>query len=752
MEDPTSLDRRFEDIEMLVIPDEDEEINSSSETEGLSDGSSDSDIRNLFSTKTSYIDLQEWLLSDKPLEFKFDETKYKKSLNMKDDSFSNIYVNYVKGMYKSIESLSKTLPNEQKPVEKFGIIVDDTEKEIKSNRNSQINDAFDAILVRLDEFLSELEVIEDIDDENVTRFQNLYSILECLQANHFYANLTNKPELLTQWINRFDHIPDDEVAEEIMVNSPKPYLNSQFWNVFIVQLITRGLFPQAAESISKSKYEELSEKSPELYELITNFKILISEYPNFALKNQFPSWKLSACDIRDSISQYRKSIEIAEHKQILNQIYDLLCIVTGLPKTIANYCDSWYSVFVALSLFKIRDDDSVYREYYDLAIQEKPLAPLVENDIYDVADHCFTDIIQENFLKVIKTIHDFDPSTAAYISKLLELKGYLQIYYTGTEKRSLNNLIEKRTFSEYFLTRHAFESLNIHELVPVGIGLLLNENISPNAIRSKQIVADFLPRFNCITNDDLEWALTICAKLDLTKTSRELYYIHGMKSLDEGHIFESLNMLVNSINKESEDGRYDGMKQIHYITWELIFQDSLINNRPIKDELINNIVGNNVDESFYVHPVIRHCLAPYAVLYGFFNSIEIDHSDKVSKCLSILNHLLRFNYLPKKFYSLLLAQYLPFLTNSKLRFELSDLMIIIDLIDNFETSVTKEQKENAEELYNYAINHFEDDLSAYDWRMVLKETSREVPKTIDQLIKMIRVEIISITGKVFIDV
>ena len=54
-----------------------------------------------------------------------------------------------------------------------------------------------------------------------------------------------------------------------------------------------------------------------------------------------------------------------------------------------------------------------------------------------------------------------------------------------------------------------------------------------------------LPNYICNTNDDLEWALTICANLNLVSTARQLYYQAGLKSLEEGYMYEALNNFVN---------------------------------------------------------------------------------------------------------------------------------------------------------------------------------------------------------------
>ena len=122
------------------------------------------------------------------------------------------------------------------------------------------------------------------------------------------------------------------------------------------------------------------------------------------------------------------------------------------------------------------------------------------------------------------------------------------------------------------------------------------------------------------------------------------------------------------------------MRQVHHIVWDIIFQDSLVNNRPIKDELINNIISHKVDSSFEIHPVIRQCLSPYAVLIEFFKSLEQSRSTRAMDNLSKLVHLIRFNHLPKKYYPLLLCQIIPFLIDSDMKFQLPDLIVIISLI------------------------------------------------------------------------
>ncbi|KAK6459216.1 protein in nuclear pore complex may function in nuclear envelope integrity may also be [Scheffersomyces xylosifermentans] len=753
-------ERNFDDIEVLEIPDDD----TTSETEGISDSSTTSNKvvdRRIYVEEKPYIELQEWLDSRTPLEFQFNKAQYNKSVRA-DDNYSQSYVKYVNSLYKSIESISeKDISRVDLETEEFtiGFTEEDSDRTIaREHAFEQIDQEFEKILTNLQVFLQEIESDGDSYDENGLQLHSLLYMLQCLHANYFYGDVKLKPEFIAKWVNVFYQKPADELAQSVMINTRTPYTHPQFWNTYVSQLITRGLLTQVVEVIAHSRYEELEESCPELYSTISDLSLLIENYRPLALKGQFSQWKLSACEFRDSLAKVKLASTNAQHGIMLSQIYDLSCIITGLPKTIAAHSETWYEVYVALSLYSIRDDNALYKEFYNVAITEKP-PPTFEDESLDIAqlsEECFKNILEENFLKVLKTFHDLEPATASYVSKLLELRGYLNNYYSSQNNaRSVEALLNKRTISEYFLTRHAFECLNIHKLVPVGIGLLLNRDIatSTQSIEyNSDVIANFLPQFKCETNDDLEWALTICAKLNLVSTAREMYYIYGLKSLEDGYVFEALNMFVNCYDPTSfdRDNKNEGMKQVHRIVWDMIFQDSLVNNRPANDDLINNIVTSKVDKSLKIHPVIRQCLSPYAVLNDFFHSLNSNELTLIKK-FSKLIHLLKFSYLPKKFYPLLLSQYLPYLYDANSEFQLPDLIVIIDVIDSYYAQSSEVELKEGEELYQYSINHIEEVTQPYDWRILLQNRKVELPQNLKELIKTIRNAIVSKIGKVYIE-
>lgn len=773
MPEYTNFESKFDDIDMLEIPDDDDGENSnensiSSETEGISD-SSDSSKNSydqsspvaIFKSDKEYIDLSDWLNTQKTLEFKFEAQKYRKGTE-KARPFDEKYISYINNIFKTIEKLTEDditrfdLEEDDSPI---GLVMDLTGSRAKQVQKFQkIDEAFKQIIDYLQNLVNSI-LREEQESYDFQCLQHVLYILECFEANNFYFDIQQKPELIIKWVNTFDPKPDPELLNDVMVNTPQPYLHPQFWNTCISQLLTRGLFTQIHEVIEYSQYHELKEKCPELHAVIGDMDTLLSNYTSHSSKGQFTAWKLLACEFRDSLSSVRnESITETNYKLIIDQIYDLACIFTGLPKTISSYCDTWYEVYLALSLYQIRDSNEVYVDYFKTAVSEKPPSDIFHDeneDIDGLTEACFLNILENNYLKVLETLHELDPPTTAYLAELMELRLLLRGYYfdvTVTSSASFEDLLNRRTVSEYFLTRHAYDCLNIHELVPVGIGLLLNNVVctSNNATSTnRKVIAAFLPNYICNTNDDLEWALTICANLNLVSTARQLYYQAGLKSLKDGYIYEALNNFVNCYDPTllSGENHSEGMKKVHYIVWDLIFSNCLVRNRPIEDDLINNIVDKKVNTNIKMHPVIQQCLAPYAVLKEFYETLP-QRDIKLSNKLSKLIHLLKFNYLPKKFVPLLLAQFIPFLIDPNTTFQLPDLVIIIELLDNYESDRNEKELTEGADLYLYSINNIGSGADENDWRKLLGKDN--LPKDVDLFTRMLRNQIAAKVGKVFI--
>lgn len=732
----------FDDIEMLNIPDDSSLTLSPTDSMGSANSSQNA-------IEKKYPLLQDWLHKRADLEFQFDPAAYKSSTKQ-DHGFYSVHANYITAIYKVTEELTNSdvqlSPEDDDDGEPLGLVTTlggFGKNSAKEAKISKINQAFSLILDNYRDFVDAVK--DDLHEEDVDAYYDLQSLLECIYANVFPSTDRQRPELITSWINKFDPKPDNDLIEEIIYNTPTPYLHPQFWTTYMGELLTRGMFEQASMSLKSSKYSELEQSCPQLHAIISDFETLVSSYTSMALKGQFPEWKRTACEMRDNYKKLKEGITEGPHVVIASQVRDLLGVITGLPKTISSFVSTWYELYAALSLYQVRDDDdSVYDDYYKLAVKEKGT---IASDIEDA----FHDLFHQSYLRVILAVDRYDPPTAAYVSKLFELRGLLRPYYEEVLADSLGgaNPSSPRLISDYLLIRHSFECLESHQLVPVALGILIHPIVSLNEenIRlSKEVVDRFLPHYKCYTNDDMEWALTICSKLDLSHTVKKLYLQQGERSLDDGHLYEAMNMLANCYDEFPSEELAIAMKKIHYIVWEVLFATALLQSKPFEDELIQNFITRKVDESFVCHPLIRLCLAPYAVFVEYLQCM--DDPGAFSKKLSRIFHLIRFKFIPKKFVPLLFAQLLPLFEEKY--FKLQDLIVIIELIDAFE-ALLAQKPEEISEPYHTAVEQASTVDVASDWRCVLKVRGAEIPPDVTMLIKTLRESIVVKIGKVYIN-
>lgn len=735
---------QFEDIVMLDIPDDPVAYLSSDEI--ATPQNLDEQKRPI---KREYPKLQLWLLNDSDLELNFDEKLYSDSIHA-DDEFSNAQAHYVTLIYKIVADLvlkgidSGLGIEEEKEI--IGVISANSQ-DMGRNKDelyklAMINDAFSKIA---SEFRAFVDLVKDsVSEEEAVAFEDLLSIFDCLEATCFTPSERNRPEMILLWINNYDPRPENDFINSIMYNTPTPYKHSQFWTLYLGTLLLRGLFQQAESSLKSSKFEELAETCPDLHSIIEDFITLVGTYTSMALKGQFAEWKYTVCEFRDNFKDMKGGISDPVNVTIASQIHDLLCLMSGLPKSTAMFVSTWYEMYGASSLYQVRDDPDVYADYYKLAVHEKGI------DIESPLDEIFRNIMEKNYLQVVLLIHDLDAATAAYLSKLFELRGFFASYYVDlTEQRLLKHKpAEKRCVSDYLLTRHSFECFEVHKLVPVAMGVLLTPLITClNMEQKRSMIKVFLPNYQCLTNDDLEWALTICTKTNLPEVVRRLLLKRGETSLHEGYLYEAMNALVACCDEKNDsEESVEAMKKIHSIVWDILFQDVLLNSSPVPDELLNNIIADDVDSEFPVNPMIRQCIAPFAVLTEFF--ISIGDEDQMQKNISRLFHLLKFKYLPFKFIPLLLSQFLPLLKKAK--FEMQHFVIMIDLLDSFELQqLQRKNSEDAEDLYEFAITKIPED-NKHDWRVITQQSGSDIPPTVEDLIRVLRQSIMERIGKVYI--
>ncbi|CAH6720795.1 nucleoporin Nup85p [[Candida] jaroonii] len=665
---------------------------------------SDESVTSIESVESS-LDLKEWLNSSKSIHFRFNPEIYEESLEV--NVFDEKYNDFCSKNYKLLQQLSEI---EQ---EDIGVIYE--------NRDDQIDGLFQNLIENVEGFVKELEDIEELDFERIESYAKILTILHCLNGKNFS---TSKAGEINKWINKSDPQPTNELIEDIMIIET-PYKHPFFWNKLINKLIIRGLVNQTIKIMENCGFQDL--EGTNIFKIIEDFIEILKNYNKMSIQN-FYQWKLIVCKFRDSIPLFKDDIEV-EHLKILNEISNLLYILSGSNKSIINSCDNWYEIIGALSSYKSDTIDSeLIDEFYQIAIDERP--PAIDED------KTFIDIWENNYLKVLNRVDELDSGLSSILSKFFDLKGFLKPYYDLQTLQDLGDLkdFEERRISHFLLIKFSLSCLNNHHLAPIGVGIITNSNLINN-FKFEPILAEFLVNYNCQTNDDLEWCLTVCIKFKLLDIANELFKKYSSKSLNDGYIFESLNMLVKTGNVK------DNAKEINMIVWDLIFQTSLVNNKPISDELINNIVTYKF--KYDLNPIIKQFLSPYGVLFETFELLNHPETNYRKILLNLFN-LLKFMHLPKKFLPLLLSQIIPIMEY----LNKNDLIDLIEIIDGFEGSLDSLYSES-NEIYTFSINNI-DKPEPYDWRQYMETNSIPIPKDVKQLLGFLRLEISKKISKVYI--
>ena len=84
-------------------------------------------------------------------------------------------------------------------------------------------------------------------------------------------------------------------------------------------------------------------------------------------------------------------------------------------------------------------------------------------------------------------------------------------------------------------------------------------------------------------------------------------------------------------------------------------------------------------------------------------------------------------------------------------FQIPDLIVIIELIDNYELHVSQEDWDKSEEVYKYCVESFKGEGLYYDWREVMLKQGK-IPGSLEEFMRFLRKEIVKKTGRVYSNV
>lgn len=663
---------------------------------------------------------------DSPLVYKFgkesdsgmahekskkDTKLYPVELPKKDDNPA--YITYINNLYGIYSGLGNHRVFSRPTI---GVISSSYDKEHKE----VLNLALESEITELEFLIESYDKTLPANKERLLDLEQSLVILYCLQAFQFIGSSDDRGKFfsaLLNWVNRADGEPTVEFIESVFENDNETpaYNTSIFWKL-VNQLLLRGLHEQAINTLMKSNLGAYLSKTCEVssnayQDLIT----LLREYPHDS-EDSFKEWKAAALDLQSNFVE----ADVSLSGELRDYFDDTLALLSGNQARILQSSSVWYEAISGFLLYYIPSTDLVH-EYLSLSVNKFPI------DVTSPWEKSCVDIIENNIFPILPIMESLDSCTASFTAALCEAFGLLVDRYAiievNSEEDSTDDIFaQKNGMASFLLNNFALElcSMGVKSVWPVAIGLI---SLSPynSASSIKSCLGELLPHYPFETNDDIEWALTVCAKWKLPGVAREIYTTLGNQMLNSGNT-------VEAIANFSRAGRFDWVKKY---SW-LIFENAAFQGKQLDDEVLNRIVDNIQDSSelipdevlnSVVTDAMKQSLAPYAVLSEFFKKWG---KGDASGALGSLVSLIDFTYLPKPYLVLLITKYLypRFLNDKKVVVDEDTILLVMEALGN-------KWDDNDEESQKFYEKLLSDDLECKDFPPDLQSMQREVRKMLN---------------------
>ncbi|CCK71118.1 Nup85p KNAG_0G00610 [Huiozyma naganishii CBS 8797] len=619
---------------------------------------------------------------------------------------------YIKKLFEIYESLGD---DRAYSIPTIGVINTDSQNE----HVAAVNLAMDALVSELEMFIDALKE----DDRYLTRFLELeesLTILNCLRLNYFIIDSPDSESIrdnfttsLLKWVNRSDGEPNSDYIEQVfqLASPEKQVFETSFFWKLLNQLLLRGLFQQAVGCIERSELIPYLEKTCDVSaSAVINLVQLVNQYP---LENAdtFREWKSLTLELSQNFANSETDIGT----ELRGYLEDTLLLVSGNEDKIVRYSRTWYESFCGFLLYYIPSLE-LAPEYLEISLKNNPL------DITNSWERSCADIIKGSVYSILPVLESLDACTASFTAALVEAKGLLETNFANELEQSEDNLFSNG-MANYMLSNFALElcSMDDKSLWPVAIGIIsLVPSVSTSA--KKAAISELLEHYPFKTNDDIEWLLSVCAQWKLPEVAKSVYTMLGTSMINEGKTIEAMTNF-------SKAGKFDLVKDF---SWTL-FEASALQGSPLGDEILDSIVSTGMLDSNHnmvisdeildtlVTDAMRQALAPYAVLFRFYDAQQQGNSDLA---LELLMLLITFPYLPDCYFVLLVCKFLYpiFLLNDSTVIDEATVLTIMNAIETKWNSID----EKSQNIYDEVVSKDDKDL-----RTVL-------PDDLDDLLKRVR--------------
>ncbi|KAL6940031.1 hypothetical protein ACO0QE_003909 [Hanseniaspora vineae] len=597
------------------------------------------------------------------------------------DYISKVFEVYY-GLYKSGDknflSSNEVLP--------YGVV----NKQEISEKLSLIDLSFEQVSNELDFYLTKKLNEPENDAKFTFRLQELNNVLNCLKTFQFiqfeeYLG-TEFFTRLHEFINKLDGQPSTGAIYEFLEGEPTKLAETEIFYKLVIQLLLRGLIEQAV-NLLKTWQEKTKSQYISNVDAFNSVVQLLENYP-YDNQSHFREWKNYVAELANYLEN---NLDEPDTKWFRKMVQ----CMNGNQNVISSVSTKWYETLSGLFHFYI-PTIKLLPEYLAISLEkytDNQLTILEENLIY---------ILENRIVNILPYLESLHQPSSAFIAALCEHRGLLPFL------PSLGNDKNERTVSSYMLYQLglylATPSAKINDdllkrLYSLAFGVLRVSNYEPYL---RDTVSELLLRYPVVTNEDMEYCLTIAAKWKLPATISVIYQRLGMELIHtswlESMIFFSKSMEYSDSSIVENVGE---SKLIYYSL--LLLEHSLINGKPVNNALINQVLED--DEQYNALPkALRQSLAPYRVLYRIFQLTEDLKANPQNISLSyeilrLSNELLRFQYL-KNYQKVLLTvkivhPLLKEVSSTCAKFDSQLLIDVMESVNKLEKSIFTQHSKDA---------------------------------------------------------
>ncbi|KAK9473076.1 nucleoporin Nup85-like protein, partial [Dipodascopsis tothii] len=439
-------------------------------------------------------------------------------------------------------------------------------------------------------------------------------LAECVFAVHFVHPDQHRAESVMEWVNRSDPQPTQDETRDIMTTQV-PHDHPGYWG-FVQKLAMRGLFVQCASSLEQGGVSAADPAAAKAVAAAARVLRAAPRGPGF--EQQHRRWRSEVLALADTVA----AVADARVRRGLTGFADIL---RGDTKTILAVAETWQEAVGALLLLHDPAPGRI-EEYFAAATEALPVDETL------VWESGCAAAMAGDIARALARAEELDVCVAAHLADFCDRQGLLDDFF---DEAALN----LPTFRDWLMLKHGENCCSNPATYFVGVDYLQDTDCADGvAMICKTITAVPLTAQDTVTR-----LLAICRELGLADAYDVICTTWSRRQLQAGDVGGAL-VSLDAAGKAP---------QIRAVVWDLL-EEGLVYGAAEPDA----VLGAMLAAPDACPPLVRECLAPYAVFHEF---VAARADGRAAEAGHLLASLVQFPYMPPAIVGLFVGEWLTLL-------------------------------------------------------------------------------------------